>query len=240
MPGFALKTFLAALLGWSLACAAQTTTTSMPPPMPAASGAAGGDPALPTPVPTRAEAIDLLKQACPRRAERLLNMAAPEARDDPTVVPGICRCADARLEGSPTSTALDELPELAASDTLACTQPYATANNQALTRQRFADHLLLQGWDERQMDDFSRCLAEGHWQGHVMGLLQGRPNRLKGSVLWADCAAQVGRPGTPLPPARPAAAAPAPAVPAVPAVQMPTPPTLASPPSSPRSDAPSR
>ena len=230
MPGFALKTLLAAMLGWSFACAAQTGTPSSEPPATAASGAAAsGDPALPTPVSTRSQAIDLLKQACPRRAERLLNMAAPEARDDPTVVPGICRCADARLEGSPTSTALDELPELAASDTLACTQPYATANNQALTRQRFADHLLLQGWDERQMDDFSRCLAEGHWQGHVMGLLQGHPNRIKGSVLWADCAAQVGRPGTPLPSARPATPAP-----------PSQPPSLPSPPSSPASGAPAR
>lgn len=226
MPGFALKTLVAAVLGWSFACAAQIATPSPQTPATAASGsAASGDPALPTPVSTRSQAIELLKQACPRRAERLLNMAAPEARDDPTVVPGICRCADARLEGSPTSTALDELPELAASDTLACTQPYATANNQALTRQRFADHLLLQGWDERQMDDFSRCLAEGHWQGHVMGLLQGQPNRLKGSVLWADCAAQVGRPGTPLPSPRQA---------------TPAPPSLPSAPSSPSWDAPSR
>lgn len=228
MPGFALKTFLVALLGWSIACAAQTTAPSTPAP---SGTATAGDPALPTPVPTRAEAIDLLKQACPRRAERLLNMAAPEARDDPTVVPGICRCADARLGGSPTSTALDELPELAASDTLACTQPYATANNQALTRQRFADHLLLQGWDERQMDDFSRCLAEGHWQGHVLGQIQGRPHRVKGAVLWADCAARVGRPGTPLPSARPSAVAPPPVSAPLPASgAVPSPPATPSPP----------
>lgn len=217
MPRLALKTYLAVALCGSLGCSAQTGTYGMngsPAPMavaPAASSAAPRrDPALPPPVATRAEAIDLLKQACPRRAERLLNMAAPEALTDASVVPGICGCADARLDGSPASTALDELPELASTSTLACTQPYVLASNQALTRQRFADHLLLQGWQERQMDDFSRCLAEGYWQG-VLDTLQGRPGQLKGSVLWGDCAAQVGQPGTPLPlpPARtPSAAQP--------------------------------
>lgn len=162
---------------------------------PAQAGAASG--AL---APLRPQAIELLKQGCPARVDRLLRLAAPEALEDTALAAEICLCSDVALEQAPETTPVDSLPEVASTATLTCAQPGVVARNQALTRRQFGDHLAAQGLTERQTEHFSRCLAEGYWQASFAAVLQGRRTQLSGPALWSDCADQVGRPNTPLPP----------------------------------------
>lgn len=157
-------------------------------------------------VPPREATIAVLKDACATRAERVVRLAAPEALADPSVVERICACSGAALDATAPDIFVDTLPDVAERATLSCARPPITAHNQGLTRQRFADYLAQQGWTAEQVDTFSLCLAQGYWQDTFEGALQGRPSRLKGSVLWADCATRVGETGTPLPAMRAASA----------------------------------